>query len=439
MKFVTNRKLFLGLIFIYLLSLGLSRKSSTSHKFLTYTYEEDVGNWSLDMANGYRDMAGLGYVTKTSITSQLKIVNRLKNNEEATDEMKKGLSQLINRIFTVLKWEHIHTFTGDSNTYFYSYTILRSQDKKKLVCAFSGTKGPWQLKSEMWNSGAQTYFRDTSSKIKIMKYFHELYQSIQAEFITKFEGAKVSNIKQYIFVGHSLGGAIASIALFDLSKQGKLNTDETNKSPVLITFGQPRTGNYVFSNELRKIAPIIYRHVNDNDLVPGIPDCVRSQGKCINEFSKNSIDTQERDYQISNTSVSFFAWHLPGLVFINGDGKEVDSDGKIKDFHPECIDESENARTDCLHNTSLSFSFHKYYFGYKISDLWKPEVYNMFNSYTCGFESAPVENVNPPFSVWKEKVDSDASYTSYLTSPICNGALWIARKVRQVGKKKKLK
>lgn len=345
------------------------------------------------------------------------------------------------KISEFVNWEHIHTFTGDSNTYFYSYTILRSKTLKKIVCAFSGTKGLWQMKSEMWNSGAQVYFRDTTSKIYIMKYFHELYQTIQLEFIQNFERAKDPQIKQYIFLGHSLGGAMASVALFDLSKQGKITTDNTNKSPVLITYGQPRTGNYMFSNELRKIAPIIYRHVNDNDLVPGIPDCVRTHDKCVNEFGKSSIDINENEYQISNTYVSFFAWHLPGLIFINGDGREVDSNGQNKDYHTDCVEESENPKAGCVHNTSLSFSFHKYYFGYKVSDLWKPEVYSLFNSgeLSCAYESSPVENINPPANVWKQQVDSDASYSSYLTKPLCNTGLWVARKLRQITKKKKLK
>ncbi len=136
-----------------------------------------------------------------------------------------------------------------------------------------------------------------------MKYFNELYNTIENGFVASFERSKHPDIKQYIFVGHSLGGAMASVALFDLVKQGKLSTDTTNKSPVLITYGQPRTGNFMFANEVRKMAPVIYRHVNDNDLVPGVPDCVKKAGKCVNEYELTNIDTNENTYTVKDTSL----------------------------------------------------------------------------------------------------------------------------------------
>lgn len=102
MKFISRRSLFIGIILISILNICLARKSTSSNKILNYDYVEDIGNWSPEMANGYRDMAGLGYVTKTSINSQLEILRRIKGGEVPTDDMKKGLSQLINRIFNVL-------------------------------------------------------------------------------------------------------------------------------------------------------------------------------------------------------------------------------------------------------------------------------------------------------------------------------------------------
>ena len=81
---------------------------------------------------------------------------------------------------------------------------------RKVVITFSGTKSTEQLLSEMWNSNGEHYFRNPESNVMIMKYFQ-----IHLDFFKGLKKAKHHNIEQYIFVGHSLGGAMASIALFD--------------------------------------------------------------------------------------------------------------------------------------------------------------------------------------------------------------------------------
>jgi hypothetical protein len=265
------------------------------NKLANYDFIEQVSDWTPEMAGRYRDMAGIGYISKDLLLSQLKLINSGQNNAQT----KKGISFIVNYIFKVLKWEHIYTYNGDPSTHNYSFTILRNLNSQKLVCTFSGTKDLNQLKSEIIQTSGQPYFREgKTSKIKLMKYFHELYQKFQAGFLTIFTKAKDPKIRQYIFTGHSLGGAMASIALFDLVRQGVIQTDLLNKSPVLITYGQPRTGNYMFVNEVSKMAPIIYRHVNDLDLIPGTPECVRQNEVCVNEFGKASIDLNEIRYNI---------------------------------------------------------------------------------------------------------------------------------------------
>ena len=74
---------------------------------------------------------------------------------------------------------------------------------------------------------------------------------------------------QTIFIGHSLGGALATIASFYYANYA---TKYTFKSePILITFGQPRVGNQLFAEYLTNNINQIYRIVRPKDPVTQIP------------------------------------------------------------------------------------------------------------------------------------------------------------------------
>ena len=106
-----------------------------------------------------------------------------------------------------------------------------------------------------------------------MKYFAEIYFELEKKnfngilkrILTPYAGYQV------IFLGHSLGGAMASIMALDavLSK----SIVKTKTSPMILTYGQPRTGNDIFANEVMKNIPIVFRVVREGDLVPNAPTC----------------------------------------------------------------------------------------------------------------------------------------------------------------------
>jgi len=66
-------------------------------------------------------------------------------------------------------------------------------------------------------------------------------------------------------VGHSLGGALATLAAMDI----KLNVP--GKSVSCYTFGSPKVGDSAFAGAYNKLVPDTHRFVNDTDLVPKIP------------------------------------------------------------------------------------------------------------------------------------------------------------------------
>jgi predicted lipase len=68
--------------------------------------------------------------------------------------------------------------------------------------------------------------------------------------------------------GHSLGGAMASIAAGTIVSTGLFSSLKTK----LITFGQPRTGNHEYSAAIDRLLGVnVYRITHADDIVPHIP------------------------------------------------------------------------------------------------------------------------------------------------------------------------
>ncbi|MEM6353420.1 MAG: lipase family protein [Cyanobacteria bacterium P01_D01_bin.14] len=68
-----------------------------------------------------------------------------------------------------------------------------------------------------------------------------------------------------LITGHSLGGALASLAAASLDENGM-------QVIGVYTFGQPRVGDWLFSRQLgKKLDGRIFRFINNNDVVPHLP------------------------------------------------------------------------------------------------------------------------------------------------------------------------
>ena len=64
--------------------------------------------------------------------------------------------------------------------------------------------------------------------------------------------------KKVYITGHSLGGALAILAAYDLAQLYATRTF------VIYTFGCPRIGNHVFSDAYAKVCPWTYRIANES-------------------------------------------------------------------------------------------------------------------------------------------------------------------------------
>ncbi len=114
-----------------------------------------------------------------------------------------------------------------------------------------------------------------SSECKIHLGFSNYYRILQLALLERINTLLASDdsIEHIIFTGHSLGGAVATIAAVDVSKWLEENGN-THIETSLITFGSPRVGNYQFAHYVDVEAGFKenFRVTYNKDPVTCVPD-----------------------------------------------------------------------------------------------------------------------------------------------------------------------
>jgi hypothetical protein len=114
--------------------------------------------------------------------------------------------------------------------------------------------------------------------------FAAAYSSVSASLSEFLETAERKSIPTY-FVGHSLGGALATLAFLNMQKKGVT-------AAGIVTLGQPRVGNSTFASESEKIlAGKVKRFVNGNDVVPHLPPSGQHADVALNSVLQPSTRT----------------------------------------------------------------------------------------------------------------------------------------------------
>lgn len=243
----------------------------------------------------------------------------------------------------------------------YNYGIYKNDIYKKIVITVPGTRNTQELLSEMIYSMLIPF--DLITEMRVVKYFKDKMWGIKDQVFSEKNKKiiKTYNGFQVIFIGHSLGGAVAT--LLSLYAVNSNFIDPISNDPVLITFGQPRTGNDVFANEVMKNIPHVFRVVRQGDMVPTVPECVKSIfGSCKTVFPNNKFDY---NYELKKRSMwkEFFRvnvnyWHIGGLIMINPDITEI----TYCDY-----DQGENFQGDCNNKKKMDVEFHSFYLNKKES------------------------------------------------------------------------
>ena len=221
-------------------------KSTSDNPNNNYDASQYITNFNVEMIKYYSWFASYGYCKDEEISSGscCKSKNLLNNN-----------------------WKIVsHNNVKNPFSFSYNWVLLKSDKFKKYIIAVPGTREKLQLVLEAVRSDLDSYNDDEN--IRISHYFLSLYNNFKEDL---FSASNINEIKshsdyQVIVTGHSLGGAVASIIAFAIKKE-KIFTNNL----VLITYGQPRTGNYYFADYVTKNVNKIFRIVRKGDMVVTIP------------------------------------------------------------------------------------------------------------------------------------------------------------------------
>ncbi|KAI6171529.1 Lipase domain containing protein [Aphelenchoides bicaudatus] len=149
----------------------------------------------------------------------------------------------------------------------FGYTALLNNDKA-IVLAFRGTHGFIQLIYEI----DRTVFKEKINATiggQVANYFYSVYTAVMDNGLSDSLSQLVKDHPDYdVWVtGHSLGGALASIAASEIIALNYVSADKVK----LYTFGQPRTGDVEYAAAHDKIVPTSYRITHYDDIVPHLP------------------------------------------------------------------------------------------------------------------------------------------------------------------------
>ena len=115
----------------------------------------------------------------------------------------------------------------------------------------------------------RTHVLPVCGKPQVHRGFHQAWQALRAEVLENvaraFEADPGGTPPQIYVTGHSLGGAIATLAAYDIAQ------DYPSHRVVLYTFGSPRVGNHSFRHIFNRAVPVCWRIVNELDGVTRVP------------------------------------------------------------------------------------------------------------------------------------------------------------------------
>lgn len=132
-----------------------------------------------------------------------------------------------------------------------------------LWVVFRGTKDVRDMVQDI--NMTQSRFRDDG--VLVHSGFLQLYEAVGIrDTVERVLTARRDRLRTVLLTGHSMGGALSMLTLYDVSGAHGAALDV-----VCYTFGCPRVGNTAFTDRLRQYSNTCYRVANSDDIVPHIP------------------------------------------------------------------------------------------------------------------------------------------------------------------------
>ncbi|VDK17801.1 unnamed protein product [Anisakis simplex] len=215
--------------------------------------------------------------------------------------------------------------------------VIRSDVAKEFIVVYRGTT----TSSQLFLQGAHTLAtrKNFLAAGKVHPYF------INGVNALWFDISKHLNNEQYksypvIFTGHSLGGAMASLAVMRTVLKGLRSSDQVK----LVSFGQPRVGGKDFVAKHNELVPYSFRVVHKHDMVPHIPPCKRDENYVAGSDGSKPCDTESDGFYHHGIEIWYPESMAPGSQY-----KECLGEPKNEDFR--CSDQFVYQRSGVYMNT----------------------------------------------------------------------------------------
>ncbi|KAJ1956425.1 hypothetical protein GGI12_005311 [Dipsacomyces acuminosporus] len=157
----------------------------------------------------------------------------------------------------------IHKFFSRGSHGYVGY----DREAREIIVAFRGTSSPEDLRNDLKIEWMDWKAAGKGAKVHtgFYSYYKGAASAVHSAINDILKSAKA--VDRIVFTGHSLGGATSSLMAADfVSKNNKLLG-----KVMLVTFGQPRTGNRAFASWMDKQPFAKYRITYKNDIIPRIP------------------------------------------------------------------------------------------------------------------------------------------------------------------------
>eukprot|EP00931_Biecheleriopsis_adriatica_P087854 TRINITY_DN62267_c0_g1_i1.p1 TRINITY_DN62267_c0_g1~~TRINITY_DN62267_c0_g1_i1.p1 ORF type:complete len:353 (+),score=45.31 TRINITY_DN62267_c0_g1_i1:96-1061(+) len=138
-------------------------------------------------------------------------------------------------------------------------------------------------------------FEITTEDVRVHQGFRGGYLQLREGLKTLFSAWGIQQHRALILmVGHSLGGALATLGAYDAASDG-FNVH-------LITMGAPRVGNSGFRHALLARVPCVARFVIDSDVVPRLPvntSDPNSDGAAVHDLLASGLMRLHQNLQVA--------------------------------------------------------------------------------------------------------------------------------------------
>jgi hypothetical protein len=263
MKLITS--LLKYILILTLITFSMNKTFKNSHKHKHHSHSKEILNFYATNAQNYVNFARLAYCSRNVI-------------QDMTCSFCPTVTQEYAPFF-------IHSVSKENNRSF-QFVIVYSDAKREIVVSFSGpTTEHGNYFTSIYSSG----FVEISELggIKIENEYWDIYSNNMRQVLAE-KIAEISNSNRadytFIFVGHSFGGSLATLASYDLVVNNVVI--KTHNSPLVYTYGPLRIGDSDFVNKVNSVVKVV-KILRKDDYVTRMPNCVflHGQYRCYNNIS----------------------------------------------------------------------------------------------------------------------------------------------------------